>query len=241
MTRCRSRSCRTSARISQSHTSRPLGRAARFGCRAARRQHGLSAGSFREDGWAPGSAHGSSCWTRSRGVFSSSRVFLVPDDRIAPEIWTSWRRQRDPGPAGAVRALRLSVFGRTTLNGQTTPFGPATDRSLSRPGASGYFLSWLRTPRWSSAEVGVGRDRGPRDSGRPASLHRARRSTRTPVRRPRSSRNGIDAAQQCLGDEAMNATSSRPTTTAAGRAMKPLIRASPARSSTPHGRGDVRH
>jgi hypothetical protein len=89
---------------------------------------GLSAGYFHEDGWAPGSSAWLQLLTRSSGVFQLlTRVSWFRTTGIAPG------NLDELGASAAIQAqlaryvaLRLSVFGRTTLNGQTTPFGSAT-------------------------------------------------------------------------------------------------------------------
>ena len=89
---------------------------------------GLSAGYFREDGWAPGSSAWLQLLARSRGVFQLlARVSWFRTSGLAPA------ELDELGASAAIQAqgaryvaLRLSVFGRTTLNGQTAPFGPAT-------------------------------------------------------------------------------------------------------------------
>jgi len=89
---------------------------------------GLSAGYFREDGWARGSSAWVQLLTRSRGVYQLlARVSWFRTAGIAPG------NLDELGASAAIQAqlaryvaLRFSVFGRTTLNGQTTPFGPAT-------------------------------------------------------------------------------------------------------------------
>lgn len=89
---------------------------------------GLSAGYFHEDGWAPGSSAWLQLLARSRGVFQLvARLSWFRTSGLAPA------ELDELGASAAIQAqvaryvaLRLSVFGRTTLNGQTTPFGPAT-------------------------------------------------------------------------------------------------------------------
>jgi hypothetical protein len=89
---------------------------------------GLSAGYFREDGWAPGSSAWLQLLARSPGIFQLlARFSWFRTTGIAPvdldELGASAAVQAQ---LGRYLALRLSVFGRTTLNGQTTPFGRAT-------------------------------------------------------------------------------------------------------------------
>ncbi|HEY4886245.1 MAG TPA: hypothetical protein VII08_21650 [Myxococcales bacterium] len=89
---------------------------------------GLSAGYFREDGWAPGSSAWLQLLARSHGVFQLiARLSWFRTAGIAPvdldELGASAAIQAQ---LARYVALRLSVFGRTTLNGQTSPFGPAT-------------------------------------------------------------------------------------------------------------------
>jgi hypothetical protein len=91
---------------------------------------GLSAGYFREDGWAPGSSAWVQLLTRSRGVFQLlARASWFRTTGIAPgdldELGASAAIQAQ---LGRYVALRLSVFGRATLNGQTTPFGAGTGK-----------------------------------------------------------------------------------------------------------------
>lgn len=98
-----------------------------FGDRA-----GVSAGYFEEDGWAPGRSAWLQVLARSRGVFQVlTRISWFRTGDIAPaeldELGLSAAIQAQLGPRVA---FRLSAMGRTVLNGQRSPFGPATGQVL---------------------------------------------------------------------------------------------------------------
>ncbi len=92
---------------------------------------GASVGYFQEDGWSPGRSAWVQLIGRQRGI---GQVLL----RV------SWFRTRDVAPveldelAAALNvqaqiwkyaALRIGAYGRTTLNGQQSPFAPGTGQS----------------------------------------------------------------------------------------------------------------
>ena len=97
-----------------------------FGDRA-----GVSAGYFQEGGWAPGRSAWLQVLERSRGVLQIlARISWFRTRGLAPvvldELGASAAISAQLGP---YVALRVSLMGRTTLNGQRTLFSPGTGQS----------------------------------------------------------------------------------------------------------------
>jgi len=91
----------------------------------------VSAGYFRDDGWAPGQSAWLQVLARSRGVFQLLvRASWFRTQSIAPadldELGAAVSIQAQLGP---VIGLRISALGRTTLNGQGALLGGATGQS----------------------------------------------------------------------------------------------------------------